>query len=425
MDNLPGCVVPDSSPISLRELHPKTSGSPAFPDLKASAKGEKTPLPTAENVAALMEFLGVGVTYDVMQKRVRAINVRRVTDDENDFNQACAMLESEAARHGLKQPSVARFLDPLARLNPSNVPLDYLEKNVPRGGISEPIKELVRGAGMSPPDFAETALTRWLIQACAAADSAKRGHTNARTEFGYVLVLAGQQGVKKTSLLHSLMTAELHPYFSPGRTLELSNKDSLIAAVSNWVIELGELDATFKKSDIAAMKAFFTNHSDVIRAPYAKEASRFIRRTVFVATVNHTKFLMDDTGNRRFWPITVTQRMEWPEGLAAAIWAEAWQRYLAGEQWWLTAEEEIIHSKVVRLHEEKPLQERLLDYYEFESDTRCNKLSCSEILREINWPNSDKSALTTLGMMLSQLGVEKTGRKYRMPPRSSANSYNL
>ncbi len=401
------------------------TSNPQFPDTKQlSNRAEKKVLPTAENVIALMKYAGVGVSYDVIQKRVRAINMQRHTDDENDFNDLCAMLQSEAGRHGLSQSAIPTFLDYIARKNPSNPPLDYLESlSAPK--IDNPIDQLIDAADLTPKDFAKVVLRRWMIQACAAADYAKRGHSGARPEYGYVLILSGEQGVRKTSLINDLTPPSIRQYFSPGRTLELGNKDSLTLAVSNWIIELGELDATFKRSDIAALKAFLTNPSDQIRAPYAKEANRMSRRTVFAATVNHMKFLMDDTGNRRFWPLTVNRRAQLTDELVESLWAEAWQRYLSGEQWWLTTEEEAIHARVVTSHEERPLRDRLLDCYQFDIPGRSLRLSGTEILREIGWPNTDRSASTSLGLTLRELGIRKDGRNYLMPMRGAGNAYNL
>ena len=38
------------------------------------------------------------------------------------------------------------------------------------------------------------------------------------------------------------------------------------------VVELGELDSTFRKSDVVALKAFLSREVDIIRSPYARKA---------------------------------------------------------------------------------------------------------------------------------------------------------
>ena len=415
MDSLPGRhIAPvEEKQLTLRDLHrPVAVGDIPFPDMK----GESV-LATADNMQALIKAMGINVCYDVIQKRLRWLDVKRVSPDESDYDMLCAVLESEAARQGLPQSAINRFLSPIANLSPFNAPLEYLE-SLPQSDIADPIGQLVEGAGLQPPDWARVCVTRWLIQACAAADSARRSIDSGRPEYGYVLTLAGDQGIAKTSLLYNLVPEPIRVYFSSGRTLDLNNKDSKISAISGFIVELGELDATFKKSDIAAMKAFLTNQFDEIRMPYARDTTRFSRRTVFAATVNHAKFLTDDTGNRRFWPVTVTKKMVWPEELADAIWAKAWELYIDKNQWWLTPQEEDMHAAIVAGFEDKPLQDRVLDCYDFDAPERPLTLTGTDILEQINWPNTDRGAATTLGQALKTLGVARDRqRRYLMPPR--------
>ena len=40
---------------------------------------------------------------------------------------------------------------------------------------------------------------------------------------------------------------------------KMREKDSVMQCVRNWIVELGELDATFRKSDIASLKSFITS----------------------------------------------------------------------------------------------------------------------------------------------------------------------
>ena len=121
--------------------------------------------------------------------------------------------------------------------------------------------------------------------------------------------------------------------------LDPSNKDSIEQACSFWMVELGELDATFKKSDIAALKAFITNKSDVFRKSYARKKSQFARRTVFFGSVNNKNYLNDPTGNRRFWTIECADIKHSHDIDMQQLWAEVLHHWRNGESYFLTPDE--------------------------------------------------------------------------------------
>ena len=101
------------------------------------------------------------------------------------------------------------------------------------------------------------------------------------------------------------------------------------------MIELAELDS-MSRGDVARIKAFISRTTDRFRPPYGRRVIEAPRQCVFAGTVNLTEYLRDETGSRRFWPIACT-RID-VDGLAAArdqLWAEARDRHLAREAWWL------------------------------------------------------------------------------------------
>ncbi|PUV01280.1 virulence-associated E family protein, partial [Acinetobacter baumannii] len=106
------------------------------------------------------------------------------------------------------------------------------------------------------------------------------------------------------------------------------------------IVELGELDTTFRKSDISDLKNFISRPHDVLRKPYDRRESKYKRRTVFFASVNPKHFLHDETGNVRFWTIPVTG-LNYNHGIdVQQLWAEVHHWYTKGERWWLEREEE-------------------------------------------------------------------------------------
>jgi putative DNA primase/helicase len=87
---------------------------------------------------------------------------------------------------------------------------------------------------------------------------------------------------------------------------------------------------------IAKVKAFVSRSTDRFRPPYGTQVIEQPRQSIFAGSVNHTDYLQDETGGRRFWPVPCT-RID-IDGLAAArdqIWAEALVCYHGSGCWWL------------------------------------------------------------------------------------------
>jgi putative DNA primase/helicase len=120
-----------------------------------------------------------------------------------------------------------------------------------------------------------------------------------------VLTWQGQQGLGKTIQIENIIPREFHNKWNKDAVvLDMSNKDTIFKALGYWITELGELDATFKKSEMEALKGFITEKVDVLRPPYERKPNKYSRRTVFYASVNESEFLQDEE-NRRFWVLAV------------------------------------------------------------------------------------------------------------------------
>lgn len=189
----------------------------------------------------------------------------------------------------------------------------------------------------APSNYLEVVGRKWLIS--LVARSFVPG-----CKADLVLVLEGDQGKYKSSLLR-----ELGGEWYCSASIVLGEKDSKMLAGGKWLVELPEL-ASFRRSELNAIKAFFSTEVDTFRPPYGRATMSFKRRAVFAATSNDGEDYLDDlTGNRRYLCV-------WMEGADIEairrdrdqIWAEAVALYMRHEKcknqlkcgcWWLVEDE--------------------------------------------------------------------------------------
>ena len=76
--------------------------------------------------------------------------------------------------------------------------------------------------------------------------------------------------------------------------------------------------------------------TDRFRPPYGMRLVESPRQCVFAGTVNHSSYLRDETGGRRFWPVVCGQiDVDALVRDRDHLWAEAKTRFESGSVWWL------------------------------------------------------------------------------------------
>lgn len=288
------------SPEQLKELsaaiEAREQARVAFADVEPKSG---KPLQTLVNYEQLFKHYGVSIRYNEMSKETEIIVPGYPTGGALYNNAIIGKLRDLCYQNGLTPTELDGYITMVAENNKYHPVKDWLDAIVWDGqDRMQDYYDSISLDGENP--MKETMLRKWALSLVAALY-----HPNFSCEG--VLTFSGKQGQGKTIWVEELIPQEYHNVWNKDAvTLDVNNKDSLFKALSYWITELGELDSTFKKSDIEALKGFITEKVDMIRSPYDRKANKYPRQTVFYATVNDDEFLQD-TQNRRFWVLAIRE----------------------------------------------------------------------------------------------------------------------
>ena len=163
-----------------------------------------------------------------------------------------------------------------------------------------------------------------------------------------VLVMRSPQGYLKSTAAQAIADAIMPDAFTDCIG-NIDSKDAKADIRGVIIAELGEL-AALSKSSIEGIKAFVATRSDHFRESYGKLASDYPRTVSFIGTTNDERFLKDPTGNRRWWPVTITAPIDIPrlESALPKLLGEAASRVLAGDAWYVANRTALQQAETIR-----------------------------------------------------------------------------
>lgn len=364
-------------------------------------------LDTYKNLEWLLNHFKTEIKYNLMTRR-REINIPSHYFFKDDIeNSSLGRINYLATLNGMPTKQLDKHLDALAFEKPYHPIVECLKDN-PWDKI-ERLETFIKTITTTNDALSHPIIKTWMIAAIAAAHS-QNGFINQG-----VLVLQGKQNIGKTRWAKSLDPIDCGAV-KEGALLDPNNKDNVILLARHWIVELGEVDATFRKTDIARLKSFITMQADDVRFPYAAKDTHLVRRTSYIATVNDENFLADDTGNRRWWTITV-QNIDFTHGLdMQQVWAEAYTIWQAGALTYLSTdlqnsvnEANVTHEKV------DPFKEKLNTHYDWESTAR-HWMNATQILEELGYSRPSRGDSTRMGnyLRIFAKGDERIRDGYRL-----------
>lgn len=161
---------------------------------------------------------------------------------------------------------------------------------------------------------------------------------NPGCKFDYCMVLEGKGGLMKSTLFKVLASK---PWFSDTHFDVGRGKDGQEQVQGLWVYELAEL-ANVNKADMNLIKAFVSADTDRYRPSYGRVVETYPRQCVLGGTTNEKHWLRDRTGNRRWWPVPVRNRIkiEWLQKYRDQLLAEAFAEYEQGARYYPLPDEE-------------------------------------------------------------------------------------
>lgn len=375
----------------------------------------KKPLNTIPNLRCLLKNYKIKARYDVIRKEMLVTHPGQRGTRDNAKSKAIDTVVSLCALNNLPRTDVPSFLASIADDTPYNPVMDFITFK-PWDGRSR-FEDLLQTV-QTKPGFDRGLLVllarRWLISAVAAAAKPSGFWSKG------VLVFQGDQSLGKTSWFRALLPPSVRDLVKVDASIDPANKDTIISAVSHWMVELGELDGTLRKADIARLKGFISQDVDQFRRPYARAEEKFQRRTVFFASVNPEHFLADDTGNVRWWTIPVVGINHGHDIDMQQLWAEVYTWFEAGEPWWLDRDEENRLNASNTEHEQRdPIDELIASKYDFDDPIR-RRLTATEVLLELGYQSPNKKLLNEASnSMRKHFGdcSKNNGRKVFRVPR--------
>lgn len=390
---------------------------PNFNRAEGTAKTPGKPFPTIDNLRRLLDGYGITYKYNVISKEIMLHIPGQNFTVDNSYNASLAWITSRMEEYQMPTRHHEQHLLALCDSNIINPVADYIIKK-PWDGKSRKA-EFFGTIKAKDEHMKEVFLHRFMIGAIHGVFSPS-GVSGALCP-----VLHGEQGLGKGRWIKKLVSeAECPNVLKPEASLTVHNKDSEEQTICYWIVELAELEGIFRRSDVASIKSFLMRAFDVLRKSFGKRAGTFPRRTVFIASVNHRLFLRDQTGNRRFCPITCLEIDHEHKIDMQQVWAEFYEDWKAGEQFWLTDAEYIQLKELNHDYETVDLvYEAILQSYNWESTVLedWKWKTATEILQDLNWKDMSKGAANDASEAARELNKNQSMRKSKsrlllMPP---------
>jgi predicted P-loop ATPase len=253
------------------------------------------------------------------------------TYTNQDLNEINCWLQKEDRKMYAGKEMTQQAVETVAGRNAYHPVRDWLA-SLKWDGVERAETWLIRLAGVKDDAYVRAVSKKWPISAVARVM-----RPGCRADC--MLVLEGRQGSRKSTAVDVLG----RPWAVGLANQALHSEAAVEQLAGKWIVELAEMDG-LRRSEVTSVKDFLSRTNDAYRQKYARVSEDHLRQCVFMGTCNNTQYLIDETGNRRFWPVAVTRTID-TDALAAErdqLFAESLAAFYSGTPWHLTEGEEAL-----------------------------------------------------------------------------------
>ena len=274
-----------------------TLGKKNIANSKAANSNSTVTITSVTLVVSNFEKLGIEIRFDefrdeIMYSKIGKNQWRPFRDE--DYTRLRLKLESL----GLKKVGreiVRDVVFLVAIENKFDSAIEWLNKIVPSWDMEPRIEKFLHIYFGTVDTPYTRAVSRYLWSALAGRV------LEPGVKADMVPILVGDQGAGKSTGVAAICP---HPDFFTEISFNEKEDDIARKMRGRLLGEISELRG-LNNRDVESIKAFVTRTHEIWTPKFKEFSTTFARRIVFIGTTNQEQFLADQTGNRRWLPVTV------------------------------------------------------------------------------------------------------------------------
>jgi predicted P-loop ATPase len=312
-------------------------------EVKFTEKAVNDSTTTVERMISTLEAKGYTLQYNELTELVEFENGRHIDDAD------IAEMTMYLVENGYKRADINDVLTLYPKRN-SYHPMRVYFNSLPTTTSTEHIDMFLNCLDINDSHITREVIKKWLV-GCVA--KLFEQHQN------FALVLEGKGDIGKTTLCKWL--AVNRNWYCSENPAYGNERDFTILQATKFIWELEELESVTSKKAAGSLKAFLTRDIGNARKAYGKVNKLYTAIANFICTVNMPEYLVDTSGNRRYFPVYVNSiDFAYHSIDKDAFWSEVANLYFNSTYDYILTEEEKAYQTVQ--NETKMMTNSLVDY---------------------------------------------------------------